>query len=73
MTGWPPGLLQDDCRGLSIWLSTRIDSRRHAREAGLAITSALANAWPFPKSPPPPYTEPRGYVKYPSDAEEAPI
>jgi hypothetical protein len=22
-TGWPPGLLQDDCRGLSIWLASR--------------------------------------------------
>jgi hypothetical protein len=26
-TGWPPGLLQDDHRGLSIWLSTRLDAR----------------------------------------------
>lgn len=32
-TGWPPGMLQDDDRKLSIWLANRIDSRRHAREA----------------------------------------
>jgi hypothetical protein len=27
VTGWPPGLLQDDCRALSIWFATRIDAR----------------------------------------------
>ena len=32
-TGWPPGMLQDDCGKLSQWLANRIDSRRHAREA----------------------------------------
>ena len=26
-TGWPPGMLQDDCRELSIWLSTRPDAK----------------------------------------------
>lgn len=26
-TGWPPGLLQDDCKGLSRWLSTRLDAK----------------------------------------------
>jgi len=26
-TGWPPGMLQDDCRELSIWLSTRLDAK----------------------------------------------
>lgn len=26
-TGWPHGMLQDDCRELSIWLSTRMDAR----------------------------------------------
>jgi len=26
-TGWPPGLLQDDCRALSKWFSTRLDAR----------------------------------------------
>lgn len=36
-TGWSPGMLQDDCRKLSRWLSNRIDSRRHAREAAEAI------------------------------------
>lgn len=36
-TGWPPGMLQDDDRKLSRWLSNRIDSRRHAREAAASI------------------------------------
>jgi hypothetical protein len=36
-TGWPPGMLQDDHRALSLWLAHRIDSRRHAREAAEAI------------------------------------
>lgn len=26
-TGWPPGLLQDDSRELSRWLSNRLDAR----------------------------------------------
>jgi hypothetical protein len=38
-TGWPPGMLQDDQRKLSLWLANRIDSRRHAREAAAAIGS----------------------------------
>ena len=36
-TGWPPGMLQDDCRALSRWLANRIDSRKHARDAVRAI------------------------------------
>lgn len=32
-TGWPPGLLQDDCKGLSKWLASRPDARRRVREA----------------------------------------
>lgn len=39
-TGAPPGMLQDDCRPLSIWLANRIDSRRHAREAAASIRRA---------------------------------
>jgi hypothetical protein len=26
-TGWPPGLLQDDCRPLFRWFASRIDAR----------------------------------------------
>lgn len=26
-TGWPPGLLQDDCSALSRWFATRVDAR----------------------------------------------
>ncbi len=37
-TGWPPGMLQDDDKKLSKWLSHRIDSRMHAREAAASIT-----------------------------------
>lgn len=32
-TGWPPGLLQDDSRGLSKWLASKPDARMLAREA----------------------------------------
>ena len=32
-TGWPPGLLQDDSRGLSRWFASRIDARLRLREA----------------------------------------
>ena len=32
-TGWPQGLLQDDCRGLSKWLASRPDARQRLREA----------------------------------------
>jgi hypothetical protein len=31
-TGWPPGLLQDDCRSLSRWFAVRPDARRRVRE-----------------------------------------
>jgi hypothetical protein len=33
VTGWEPVLLQDASRGLTQWLSNRIDSRMYAREA----------------------------------------
>lgn len=36
-TGWPPGLLQDDSRELSRWLSSQPGARRLAREAAAAI------------------------------------
>lgn len=32
-TGWPAGLLQDDCRELSRWFASRVDARRTVREA----------------------------------------
>lgn len=31
-TGWPPGLLQDDCRKLARWFSSRPDARRIVRQ-----------------------------------------
>lgn len=34
-TGWPPGLLQDDSKRLSGWLSTRGCARALAQEAAL--------------------------------------
>ena len=40
-TGWPPGLLQDDCAGLSKWLASRPDARRRVREALAAVDSGL--------------------------------
>ena len=36
-TGWPPGMLQDDSRGLSIWFATRPNARAEVREAAQAI------------------------------------
>jgi hypothetical protein len=30
-TGWPPGMLQDDCRELSRWLAGRLDAVRKLR------------------------------------------
>lgn len=30
-TGWPPGLLQDDCKGLSRWFASRLDAREVLR------------------------------------------
>lgn len=30
-TGWPPGLLQDDSRQLSLWFASRIDARETIR------------------------------------------
>jgi len=32
-TGWPPGMLQDDDRGLSRWLASTPNARQEAREA----------------------------------------
>ena len=32
-TGWPPGLLQDDSKGLSKWFSNKPDAKRRVREA----------------------------------------
>ncbi len=36
-TGSPPGLLQDDCKGLSQWLASRPDALRRVREACIEI------------------------------------
>jgi len=41
-TGWAPGMLQDDCRELSKWLSTRVDSRHVARQAAKEIEMSRA-------------------------------
>jgi hypothetical protein len=36
-TGWPPGLLQDDCRPLSRWFASRIDARWVVRQVAAEI------------------------------------
>lgn len=36
-TGWPPGMLQDDDRKLSRWLSNTPGARRLVREACAAL------------------------------------
>lgn len=38
-TGWPPGMLQDDHKGLSKWLAGKPDARMRAREAGKDLSS----------------------------------
>lgn len=40
-TGWPPGLLQDDCRALSIWFASRIDARWVLRRVCAEIEAAI--------------------------------
>lgn len=32
-TGWPPGLLQDDHKGLSQWLASKPNARQIVRES----------------------------------------
>ena len=44
-TGWPPGLLQDDCRGLSKWLASQPDARRRVREAAAALEQPTECRW----------------------------
>jgi hypothetical protein len=46
-TGWPPGLLQDDCRGLSKWLASQPDARRRVREAVAALEPVANNPDPY--------------------------
>lgn len=41
-TGWPPGLLQDDCSGLSKWFASRIDARYIVR----MVCQSLSNMSP---------------------------
>jgi hypothetical protein len=40
MTGWPPGMLQDDHPGLSRWLSNTPEARRLVRERCADIIAA---------------------------------
>jgi hypothetical protein len=44
-TGWPPGLLQDDCSKLSKWLSNRMDAREVVRRnvAEQQLTDAITH------------------------------
>lgn len=43
-TGWTPGMLQDDCRGLSKALASKPDARMHAEQAAEAIQTARTSA-----------------------------
>lgn len=36
-TGWPPGLLQDDCRPLHKWFASKPDARMRVREVAAEI------------------------------------
>ena len=40
-TGWPPGLLQDDCRALSKWFAGRLGARRQIKEMNMGAHSTL--------------------------------
>lgn len=44
-TGWPPGLLQDDCRALALWFASRPDARAVVDRLA-AITRGCARASP---------------------------
>ena len=35
-TGWPAGLLQDDCKNLSAWFSNRLGARQQLKEQMMA-------------------------------------
>ena len=39
-TGWPPGLLQDDCRKLFNWFASKPDARRIVRRVAYEISKA---------------------------------
>lgn len=45
-SGWPPGLLQDDEKKLSKWLSNRLDANMRAREA---VEKIHSNRQPSPE------------------------
>lgn len=47
-TGWPPGMLQDDSRELSRWLSSRPGARRQATEVGEEIARQRGVQWGRP-------------------------
>ena len=36
-TGWPAGLMQDDCKKLSQWFASRVDARHVVRFVCLEI------------------------------------
>lgn len=40
-TGWPPGMLQDDDKGLSRWLASRLDARQIVRQVALSIKQRI--------------------------------
>lgn len=40
-TGWPPGLLQDDCRALSRWFASRAGAYRQARIVAASIAASV--------------------------------
>ena len=44
-TGWPSGLMQDDCKKLSQWFASRLDARRMVREACAQIQAERAFAF----------------------------
>ena len=52
ITGWPPGLLQDDSRELGRWFASRIDARRVVRQVCAEIERERMTT--EPKLPPQP-------------------
>lgn len=40
-TGWPPGLLQDDCRALSKWFAGRLGARQQIKDRTMNTKEVL--------------------------------
>jgi hypothetical protein len=75
-TGNPPGLLQDDCAGMSKALASKPDARQHAREAAEAAVlrrAAESVRLFFPQRTPDRRAAEAAYIKTAFDYARAPV